>query len=261
MRYLRLYLNCLRFSFSKAMEFRLDFFFRIVMDLAFYGMHLAFYAVIYQHTAVLGGWSEDQVLIFIAGFFIVDALHMTVFANNLWWLPSYINRGDLDYYLVRPVSPLFILSVREFAANSVVNLFAAIGISVWAVMRYTGEVSLMDIALYSVLIINGAFLYYLMHLAFLIPVFWTHSGRGFGDLYFKMHAFMEKPDRIFSGWLRRVLVTILPFSLMASLPAHALLEEWTWRLPLQVLGVTLLIWIAVVAFWKLGLKNYSSASS
>ena len=36
MRYLRLYLYFLRFSFSRAMEFRLDFYFRILMDVAFY---------------------------------------------------------------------------------------------------------------------------------------------------------------------------------------------------------------------------------
>ena len=61
---------------------------------------------------------------------------MTVFANNMWWLPIAVNRGDLDYYLVRPVSSLFFLSLREFAANSFLNLLLATGILVWALARY-----------------------------------------------------------------------------------------------------------------------------
>ena len=243
------------------MEFRLDFFFRIVMDTCFYGIHLAFYAVLYQHTALLGGWNLDQVLIFAAAFFVVDAVHMTVFANNLWWLPFLINKGDLDYYLVRPVSPMFILSLRDFAANSFVNLFIALGIMGWALARYPAAIAPGDLAMFALLLAMGAFIYYLLHLAFLIPVFWTHSGRGFGDLYFRMQAFMEKPDRIFKGWLRRALVTVLPFSLMASLPSHAVLEGWDWTLPAHMAAATALLWLAVAGFWRLGLKYYSSASS
>ena len=32
-------------------------------------------------------------------------------------MPLAINRGELDYHLIRPVSPLFMLSLRDFAAN------------------------------------------------------------------------------------------------------------------------------------------------
>ena len=261
MRYLRLYLCFLRFSFSKAMEFRVDFFFRVVMDTVYYGIHLAFFAVVYQHTALLGGWDLDQVLIFAAGFFVIDGLHMTVFANNMWWMPHHINKGDLDYYLVRPVKPLFMLSVRDFAANSFLNLVIACGILAWALGRYPHPLSAADITLYVLLLINGTFVYYLVHLAFIIPVFWTHSNRGFGDLFHRMQAFMERPDRIFKGWLRRLLVTALPFSLMVSMPARVVLEEWTGMLLVHVLGITVLLFIGVMAFWKAALRSYASASS
>ena len=45
---------------------------------------------------------------------VADAIHMTVFSNNMWWFPIFINRGDLDYYLIRPVSSLFFLSLRDY---------------------------------------------------------------------------------------------------------------------------------------------------
>ena len=41
-RYLRLYAYFLRFSFSRALEFRVDFFFRVIMDTAFYAVNLGF---------------------------------------------------------------------------------------------------------------------------------------------------------------------------------------------------------------------------
>ena len=105
-RYLKLYAHFLRFSFSKAMEFRVDFFFRVVMDIFFYAVQFAFFHIIYLHTPILAGWDIEQMRVFIVSYIFIDALHMTVFSTNCWWLPIYINRGDLDYYLVKPVSTL-----------------------------------------------------------------------------------------------------------------------------------------------------------
>ena len=74
LRYLRLYLYFLRFSFSRALEFRLDFFFRVGMDIVWYAVHLGFFSVLYQHTASLGGLTQDQVLVFVGAVFVAEAL-------------------------------------------------------------------------------------------------------------------------------------------------------------------------------------------
>ena len=92
-RYGRLYLHFLRFSFSRAMEFRLDFWFRIVMDVIYYAVHLAFFTIIYQHTSLLGGWTLDQTYIFVCGFLLVDALDMTIFATISGGCRSSSTRG------------------------------------------------------------------------------------------------------------------------------------------------------------------------
>ena len=64
-RYIRLYIHFLQFSFSKALEFRLDFFFKIIMDIVYYSVNILFFKVIYLHTPMLGGWTESQMMIFI----------------------------------------------------------------------------------------------------------------------------------------------------------------------------------------------------
>jgi ABC-2 type transport system permease protein len=243
------------------MEFRVDFFFRVVMDICFYGMQLAFFSVIYRHTALLGDWDFPQVLIFISGFFLVDALHMTIFANNMWWLPFFVNKGDLDYYLVRPVSSLFFLSLRDFAANSFLNLIIALGISIWALTSYGGTLDAGRIAVYYLLILNGAFLYYIIHICFLIPVFWMHSARGMGEVFFAIQKYAERPEKIFQGFVRRALVTILPFSLIASTPAQVLFDGLDLRILAHVTLVTGAGFLFLVWFWQRALRSYSSASS
>ena len=260
-RYLRLYAYFLRFSFSKAMEFRVDFFFRVVMDAIFYATQIAFFSVLYMHTTELGGWDYPQILIFVAGFFMIDAIHMTVFANNMWMLPIFVNKGDLDYYLVRPVSSLFFLSLRDFAANSFLNLLIASGILGYALMAYPEPLTAARVLVFLLLLVNGVFLYYVMNIVFLIPVFWLHSARGLGEIFFALERYAERPERIFVGYLRRVLVTILPLSLVISRPVQVLFDGLDLATLFHFSLVTTLAFLFLVWFWGRALRSYSSASS
>lgn len=260
-RYLRLYGHFVRFSLSKAMEFRFDFFFRVFMDLAYYGIQIAFYNVVFLQTAALGGWNRDQALVFLGGYLVVDGIGMTFFSNNLWWLPSAVNHGDLDYYLVRPVSSLFFLTLRDFAANSLINLIFALGILGWAVSRLPQLPGPGTCALYLVMIAAGALLHGLLHLLLLIPVFWMHSAGSLHGIFYSFSRFMERPDRIFTGWTRRVLVTVFPFCLMASFPARVFLEGPDWRIVSHFAVVLAALFAFVAWFWGKGLRAYSSASS
>ena len=108
---------------------------------------------------------------------------------------------------------------------------------------------------------NGSFVCYLVRMVFITPVFWTHSGRGFDTLYFSLQHLSERPHQIFSGWLRRVLTTLLPLALVASVPAHALFAGLTPAALAETVAVTLALFLFVVWFWRRGLRSYSSASS
>jgi ABC-2 type transport system permease protein len=260
-RYLRLYGHFVRFSLSKAMEFRFDFFFRVFMDLAYYGIQIAFYNVVFLQTAVLGGWNRDQALVFLGGYLVVDGIAMTFFSNNLWWLPTAVNHGDLDYYLVRPVSSLFFLTLRDFAANSLINLIFALGILGWAVFRLPQVPGPGMSALFLVMIGLGSLLNGLLHLLIITPVFWMHSAGSLHGIFYSFSRFMERPDRIFSGWTRRLLVTAFPFCLMASFPARVFMEGADGGILLHFIAVVAAMFVFAAWFWGKGLRAYSSASS
>lgn len=261
MRYVRLYLCFLRFSFSKALEFRLDFVFRIVMDTVWYAMHFLFFTILFRHTAVLGGWTYEQSLVFLGGLFLSDALHMTIFSNNMWWLPILINKGDLDFYLVRPVSSLFFVSLREFAANSFINLVMAVGILAWALARYPGPLDAGSIAIFIACLFVGVFLHYLLNVLFLLPAFWMHTSHGLREIFFSLTEVITRPSGIFTGWVRRLLVTVLPFAVIASFPARALFEPDRGPVILHLLAVTAAAFLAVLLAWRAGVRSYVSASS
>lgn len=260
-RYLRLYLHFVQFSFSRAMEFRIDFTFRILMDLIYYVVNILLFKILFQHTDIIGGWSEGQMMVFIASYLLVDAINMTVVATNMWWFPSHINKGDLDYYLIRPVSPLFFLSLREFSANSFMNLIMAGSLFIYALVNYPGVVAPDKVIGLLLLLFNGTLIYYCIQMLMVLPVFWTHSSRGFIDLFYSLGIAMERPDRIFKGWLRVLFTVFLPFALIASYPAKFFIEGLERIDFFQLFAVSGVLWILMLGIWKKGLRSYSSASS
>ena len=261
LRYLRLYLSFVRFSISRAVEFRMDFFCRILMDLVFYAVNIAFFKILFLQIPDLGGWSESQVMVFVASYLVADAIQMTVFANNVWVIPTLINRGDLDYYLVRPVSSLFFLGLRDVAVSSLINLACALSILFWALSSYQGPLGVMQLSVFALTLLNGAFIYFLIGLVFVLPAFWTHSARGFTQAFFATNQLFEKPYTIYSGITRVILTSVLPYSLMASFPARIIFEGISAEVLLHLSLVTVSLFALIVIFWNRGLRVYTSASS
>ena len=260
-RYFRLSLEFLRFAFSRAMEFRIDFFFRVVMDLFFYLMHILFFKIIFLKFGTVGGWAEWQVMIFMTSFLLVDALQMTFISNGLWMFPFLVNKGDLDYYLLRPISTLFFVSFKDFAANSFLNLLFALGILAWAISKSPLEYGVIDCLLYLVLMFLGMVIYYSMRLMSSLVVFWTQSGRGLEMLFWQVCRFMERPDIIYTGITRIVFVTVFPVCLVASIPARSLFGDFDYKY-LALIAVVAAAQFGLTLFvWRRGLGNYSSASS
>lgn len=260
-RYFRLYLCFFRFSLSKAMQFRLDFFFRIGMDIIFYIVNILFYDVIYTHTNLIGGWDRSQMMVFVSGFLLIDAIYMTFLSDNIPQISQMVNRGDLDYYLIRPVSSLFFLSLQNVAINSSINLLMAAGLLAYSLSSCSSPVTSSSVFLFLVLIINGTYLRFLVRMFTVIPIFWLHSNRGLEMMFYHLVRFLERPDAIFSGAVHVILTTILPFSLMVSFPARLLLEEFNVRILVHIFIVTMVLSLLVRIWWKQGLKAYSSASS
>ncbi len=261
MRYLRLYKHFVKFSLMQAMQFRFDFFFKIAMDCIFYIVNILFYKILFAHTGGLAGWSEPQVMIFLAGFLMVDAIQMTVISSGCWMIPGLVNKGELDYYLLRPVSSLFFLSTRSFAFDSFINVLVAAGILVWAFVTSPVTYPLYKILIFLFLTLNGTYLFFQMRIIALAPIFWTHSGRGLEMIYWTLTKFGERPDGIFKGVMRLVLVSIMPFAIMSSFPARALFQENTWEVAGYCVAVVLVLHFVMVKIWNFGLKSYSSASS
>jgi ABC-2 type transport system permease protein len=249
----------------KGLQFRIDGIFRIIMDLCFYGVTFLFFELVFLHTSTFGGLVPWQMRIFVASYLLVDSLRMALFVDNFDDLRHLVAKGGFDYYLIRPVSSLFLVSFKDVNPASLFNVFVAGSLLLTTLVIAPEKYSFFSYLLFAILLLNGLLVFYLLHLFTSIIVFWTGSPDGLEPLFYIGKRFAERPHSIYSPLIRGVLLTVIPYGLIASVPTEAILSVKTIHqatqflltsLSVTVVGCFICRWL-----WCLALKNYSSASS
>jgi ABC-2 type transport system permease protein len=168
-------------------------------------------------------------------------------------------QGALDHYLTKPISSWFFVGFRYINFASLANVLISGSILTWAITRYQGTLHWWAIAVYILLLMSAAFLYFLVLFSLLMMVFWWENADAMMGIYFEGVNFASRPHHIFKGMVRGVLLTIVPFSVFASIPAQALFEQVGWSSVLHVVLVILGFLGLNLTLWKLGLRRYASS--
>lgn len=260
-RYLRLWYAFFRNCLIREMEFRTHFLLTFVMDLLWYGVQLGLFEVLYLHTTTIAGFSHTDILVFLGTLYVTDALDMILFSRNFWNIPEYVRSGELDFYLLRPAAPAFTLMFRYVNIPSIANLLFALGFFSFAVHLSNIPLGVANVGSFLLFLIAGLCVSYCLQLFFATLSIFLITAEGIQFVFYNLQQLGEKPDVIYHRFFRRILYTIFPVAVIASIPAQLLLNKiqfsdlW-WTLPVVALLLFSTLW-----FFHFALRYYSSASS
>jgi ABC-2 type transport system permease protein len=130
--YWRLYKAFVRASFVREMEFRANFWAKMLYNALWLGFFLATLKIIYRHTDAIAGWRESEALMLAATLYFIDALISTLFYFGLSELPTLVRQGTLDFVLFKPVDSQFWLSLRRINLDQLGSLAVAVLLGVYA---------------------------------------------------------------------------------------------------------------------------------
>jgi ABC-2 type transport system permease protein len=80
-------------------------------------------------------------------------------------------------------------------------------------------------------------------------------------VWYQLYRFGTRPDSIYPAPIRFVIMSVMPFALIASVPAKWVLFQTSWFWFFWVIFVGILFLYLSHLFWNFALKRYSSASS
>lgn len=247
-------------SFKADLEYRANFVTRIVTDIFWYAAQIITFETIFLHTDNIGGWTIEQMRVFLGLVFVVDALYMIFFHDNLDKMSERVRKGELDLLLAKPVNSQFMLSFQRISTALVGNLL--IGLS-WLIYSLSSlpDLQLSRIWWLCLLIPSGLMSIYSIRFIFCSMSLLFTRAENIQYLFFQLYKLGMRPDSIYSPWIRYLILTIIPVALIASVPARSLTAPADFALFLWAPFWSVILVFISHLFWNWCLKNYSSASS
>lgn len=243
------------------LEYKLDFVIGAMSSILMQGCGIIFVWAIFNTIGEINGWSLYEILLGYGLLSMSLAVNQTFF-DSFWAISyRYIQPGELDIVMLRPISILFhIISNR--LQNEGIGEFI-IGISVFSTALYHLGISVgpKEILLIIVFIISGAAIFAAITLIAGTLNFWLIRGDDIMVFVVNSHEFAKFPISIFPRVIRFALSFIIPFAFTSFYPANYFLHKGYQNYSLLSPFVAILLWTAAIQFWKIGLRNYNSTGS
>jgi len=259
--YLEIWLASARYSISRMLMFRFDFFLWATVELFWMSVNLLMISVIYQHTDSVAGWSKYEMMLLVGTSLLVQRFLMGFFWSSLFEMGRNIRSGNFDFFLAQPGNVLFMASTRKLDPDSLLNSLVALGVVAYSAHQLNLHPSLLQLAVYALMIVCGIVIHYSILVITISLAFWLTSVQGIEGSYFTLSEFSRLPRAAFKGIGSVLFVWFLPVVVVSNAPAETLLRGFqpTWTLGLLAATV---VWFATALFvFQRGLRRYSSASS
>jgi ABC-2 type transport system permease protein len=266
-----LYARCLAVQIKAVLEYQADFWIMMMGSVLMNLVGFVFLWTIFAKIPEVNGWTFWQVVVIYALVFVAEGVG-SLFFEGTWNLAFLVNRGELDFMLLRPVSPISQVMSCAIGMNGLGNLLLGgtlIGISLSHLqIHWTfGRVVLALVLLISAIAIKIG-----LNLATNASAFWVQSP--FSGFAFSMHQLGDLaryPITIYGAAVQTLITVAVPFAFISFFPAAAVFSKGDWRLggvdlPLRWVGLATplvavyCVWMGVFLF-RLGLRRYESAGN
>jgi len=247
-------------SLMQQMEYRANFIIGILAECAWLMSKLLYAFVVYRTGSNVGGFSPDQIMLFIGTFIILTALYTGIFMRNFGSIPWRVQRGELDILLVKPISTQFHLTMREVEyATPIPNIIGGVITICVAWSRLGLSAGLWNVAAYICLIISGMILTYSIFLLPCLLTFWTVKVGSVIEIIYSCWDFNNMPMGIYGKWIQRVGIFVFPIFVIANFPVMALFESLPPIYMAWGIIIPVVLFMLMRRVFDLAIKRYSSA--
>lgn len=259
-RYWRVYKTFFVSSFARELEFRANFFAKILQNLMWLFFFLMILLVIYRNTDQVAGWTRGDAFILAATVFMMNSISSALFMS-LNEIPEHVRKGTLDFVITKPIDTQFWVSTRKFNFDQIGTFLAGLSMVVLGVLDGGLHPGAMQWLAYFALVIVATIVFYSLLLSLMTTGIWLVRVDNLwilGELVMQVSRY---PIGIFPRGIQWALTYVFPLAFIATIPARQLVVGFD----AQMLGLGL-IWafaffLFARTFWRFALRHYTSASS
>jgi ABC-2 type transport system permease protein len=266
--YFRVFATFFRNSLVREMTFRSNLLITIVTRLFYFVAQVALFEIIYRQVNAIDDWTRPEYFAFLATGMLINSLVETFFMPNCANFSELIRTGNLDFVLLKPIDPQFLISFEKIELAMLNQALLALGLLGYALVRIGGPIDPVRVAMYVLFVAVGVAFFYSLMLMLASTSVWFGRNTGLYDFWFYIIIFARYPREIYSGSLagdalQFTFSFMIPILLVVTVPSRVLLAKvltpsWLTLVALTAAALGLVISRAV---FRSSLRAYRSASS
>ena len=261
MRYLRLLFVFFRVGVMGELAYRGNFFVQLFESVLELGTALAGLAVIFSHTATLGGWRPDEVLALVGVYFLVGGAIRLMVQPSMERLIESVREGTLDFTLTKPEDAQLLVSIQRVEIWQLTDIALGFGVLGVALARLGAIVGPWQAVAFAVALLAGGVIVYSFWLILATLSFWFVRVENILMIFQSMYEAGRWPVSLYPGWMRFALTFLVPVAFATTVPAQALSGRLTWQTLLGAVALAAGLFAASRLFWRAGIRRYSGASA
>lgn len=259
--YLNLYKSFVKINLMKSLAYRKNFLLGLfLVSLESLTVFISV-KIVFNHVVDIAGWSFHDMLVLTGIFMITHSLAWLFFKGGVNELDSIINKGELDWFLVKPVDPQFLVTIHRIDLEDAARSVVGIAVMVYGLQHAPLFDTLLMLPIFLVTLLAGQMVLYAITLTVKSVSFKSIQGWATNSIFWRFHDLARYPTDIYTGAIRILYTYVFPLIFIATVPAKALTGKFNVWLLVGALAAAGISFIVSRAIWKMALRTYSSASS
>jgi ABC-2 type transport system permease protein len=219
-------------------------------------------SVIFTATADLRGWGRDDLLVLVGIHFFIAGLIGIVMRPSMEALMEGIRLGTFDFLLIKPADSQLLASTQVVAPQATTDVLVGVGVIAYGMSRIGVSLSVVDVALFLVMLLAGLVIVYSFLLLLATCAFWFVKLDNVLVIFQALFGNAGRwPVTIFPPWLRAFLTFAVPVAFAVTVPAQALTGQLGFGSAVLAVAVAIGFFTASRVFWLVALRRYTGASA
>src|SRR5207249_1581636 len=160
MSYFSLLKTFYRTSIQTDMEYRADFFTRILASLLGLVTTIGALSIAYSYTSRIKGWTFAQAMTLLGVYYLMDGLIEMFIAPNMREIMVKVRDGTLDFVLMKPVSAQFMATFRTLNIWRIANVMVGLGVTIYSIVNLSLSVGMPEATAFGITLAAGAAVVY-----------------------------------------------------------------------------------------------------
>jgi len=256
-----IYIRLISQQLKAILEYQSNFWISVTTGALSQALGFMFLWVVFRNIPEIQGWLFWEVVFLYAMIYFTEGF-CSAFFEGIWGIGQYVNRGEFDRMLIRPVPVMVQMLSSRIGMNGYGNIILGGVLITLSLVNMDISMTVFSVIYAVIILISAVVVRMSIYIAAQSSSFWLISNSS--SLPFMVHTigdFAKYPIGLFPAAIKAIICFIIPFAFVSYFPTAFIFGKEGQTIALFTPLAALISITLATKLFTLGLKTYNSTGT